>query len=50
MRENKDAHLIAALKYSINWINNHSASPLLEYRIEHVDEADYYQAISKGDF
>uniref|UniRef100_A0A183DDV0 Amidohydrolase n=1 Tax=Gongylonema pulchrum TaxID=637853 RepID=A0A183DDV0_9BILA len=46
--QKRDAHIEAAIAYAIRWINEQN-SEHLEYYIEYVHPADYYDGVIKAD-
>ncbi|KAF1752357.1 hypothetical protein GCK72_018911 [Caenorhabditis remanei] len=47
-REREDAHLEAALRYSVEWLSQRGIYGDIDLVIEYINVLDHYDAIKKG--
>uniref|UniRef100_A0A7I4XTQ7 Glutamate receptor ionotropic, kainate 2 n=1 Tax=Haemonchus contortus TaxID=6289 RepID=A0A7I4XTQ7_HAECO len=48
LREKEDAHIAAAIQYTVEWLNQRGIYGEVEYLIEYLDDVDHYNALKKA--
>ncbi|KAK6045785.1 hypothetical protein COOONC_16709 [Cooperia oncophora] len=47
LREKEDAHIAAAIQYTVEWLNQRGIYGEVEYLIDYLDDVDHYDALKK---
>ncbi|PIO76787.1 hypothetical protein TELCIR_01130 [Teladorsagia circumcincta] len=50
LREKEDAHIAAAIQYTVEWLNQRGVYGEVEYLIDYLDDVDHYDALKKGEY
>ncbi|VDN30572.1 unnamed protein product [Cylicostephanus goldi] len=48
LREKEDAHIAAAIQYTVEWLNQRGIYGEVEYLIDYLDDIDHYDALKKA--
>ncbi|KAK6726829.1 hypothetical protein RB195_004875 [Necator americanus] len=48
LREKEDAHIAAAIQYTVEWLNQRGIYGEVEYLIDYLDDVDHYDALKKA--
>ncbi|KAK6013317.1 Ligand-gated ion channel, partial [Ostertagia ostertagi] len=48
LREKEDAHIAAAIQYTVEWLNQRGVYGEVEYLIDYLDDVDHYDALKKA--
>ncbi|WKX90931.1 hypothetical protein Q1695_009628 [Nippostrongylus brasiliensis] len=48
LREKEDAHIAAAIQYTVEWLNQRGVYGEIEYLIDYLDDIDHYDALKKA--
>ncbi|KAK5974779.1 hypothetical protein GCK32_013951, partial [Trichostrongylus colubriformis] len=47
LREKEDAHIAAAIQFTVEWLNQRGIYGEVEYLIDYLDDVDHYDALKK---
>ncbi|KHJ88798.1 hypothetical protein OESDEN_11399 [Oesophagostomum dentatum] len=48
LREKEDAHIAAAIQFTVEWLNQRGVYGEVEYLIDYLDDLDHYDALKKA--
>ncbi|VDM52506.1 unnamed protein product [Angiostrongylus costaricensis] len=48
LREREDAHIVATIQYTVDWLNQRGIYGEIEYLIDYLADVDHYAALKKG--